>query len=232
MQSLTTLGSSITKDDAPYVEELLRKVFAVLRSDKGINPVDLIDSYQIALRGLDKNGLRQTVLKILSGTLDAKLRFVPLPPELANYVRLETRTIFNLSRPTSTTPAESTPMLDKMQKRWADVPCLFKNIDHDKAFNMAKKGEVPVGAVYVEILQSFYMPPPGFYGSKKVRPDHGQAVTPEMPSDIANKDPAYLQQLLMVKDANTLTAEQEDNRIAAERAVAAYQARNEVENDG
>lgn len=235
MQSLTTLGSSITKDDATYVEELLRKVFAVLPSDKGINPHDLLDSYMIALRGLDKNGLRQTVLKIIAGTLDDKLRFVPRPPELANYVRQETRTIHQLSRPVSSAPVETVPSLEKMRARWAGVPILHENIEMDKAMSMAKKGEVPKGAVYVALLGNFYMPPPGFYGEPRVAKARPQADEPDF--EIPDRDPDYWRTIDGLKDAPALTDQNIKFRGKVHAAIApvsadvATEIENETQND-
>ncbi len=155
-QQPTTLGPSITTTDRPYVEDLISKVFSALPSDKGTNPSDMLDTYMLAMLGQPMNAFRSVIYKILVGSLDRALRFVPRPPELANYVRSEASYIRRINEPNAL-PAPPRPSVYVLaEKKWSGSRLLVENINLDQFKAMARKQDVPVGAIFVAILGNVY----------------------------------------------------------------------------
>ncbi len=157
-QTPTELGAPISSKDQQYVESLVTKIFSALPSDKGVNPADMLDTYMLALLGQPINAFRSVVYKLLTGTLDRSIRFVPRPPELANYVRDEASRLRRLSAPPAL-PAPAKPSaIMAAQKRWDGGRILVENCSIDQARAMARRNEIPVGSIYVAALGKVFAP--------------------------------------------------------------------------
>lgn len=131
----------------------------------------MLDTYLLALVGQPINAFRSVIYKLLSGTWSADQKFVPRPPELANFVRQEAALIRRINAPKSL-PAprdDKSSMQMQMEKRWEGQAVLMENVTIDQMKILARQRTVPAGAIYVAVLQRVFAKPPfGFFGEKAI----------------------------------------------------------------
>lgn len=182
----------------------LTKLFSVLprRNAKADDNDAALDGFQTALKGVDLAALVETVGEVMRGeVVELSRKWCPTPPELSACVRAKmaaTRRLIALQADAARVCYEPVPFVSFEMRRQAakdrladEGRYLLMEVASDReGYQLAKRGKVPPGSVYVGILGAFYSPP--YYQPPTEEPDHdaGPATSePDAaPADVLDTD--------------------------------------------
>lgn len=148
-------------------EQVLRPLFVSLPTPRGTDPEGLLAGYFVALEGLPVQAVQSVVLKLVKGTWSEPVTFCPRPPELANMVRKEQAMMRERALPHS--PALPAPHAFKdlrvtQRQRAKELEgkgyvFIAKCETLDEFARMAKRRELPVGAIHLWAIGEIWAPP-------------------------------------------------------------------------
>lgn len=146
---------------------IIRPMFTALPLPRGIDGDELLRGYLVALDGEPVEALKSVVTKLIKGLWSEEVRFCPRPPELANMVRAEKRSIELMRGPRRLPPpAIATPFKDWriiQRDRTHELAAqgfrlLAEEISQESAHKRSQRREFPAGSIWFWALQEMWGP--------------------------------------------------------------------------